>query len=347
VSVQRGRLAVGAILAVLLLAVVFRGTDWEALGQALRDARPAPLLALVLVTVVTYALRAWRWGLLLAPLGRVRYRDLFSATYVGFASGLLIPRAQEIMRPWLISRRYPIPLSAGFATVILERLVDLITVLVLFGLYLFVLPAPAMQVAGPGMDAIKAAGAATALVAGVVLVLLLALHARPEPVIALLERLLARAPRWLAGPFGRAVRAFTEGLAVLRAPGRHLALIAVASLALWLNMAVGFHLNNSAFSFDLPFSTTFLLIAFLVVGVAIPTPGMVGGFHAFYVLALYEVYGVDRDAATGAAITAHALSNLPILVLGLALLGREKLTLGRVAEVTGEGSSAPYQEVQP
>ena len=133
-SVQRGRLAVGAILAVLLLAVVFRGTDWEALGQALRDARPAPLLALVLVTVVTYALRAWRWGLLLAPLGRVRYRDLFSATYVGFASGLLIPRAQEIMRPWLISRRYPIPLSAGFATVILERLVDLITVLVLFGL---------------------------------------------------------------------------------------------------------------------------------------------------------------------------------------------------------------------
>jgi uncharacterized protein (TIRG00374 family) len=195
VSGQRGRLLVGALLAVLLLAVVFRGTDWAALGQALRQARPVPLLGLILMTVVIYALRAWRWGLLLAPLGRVRFKDLFSATFVGFASGLLIPRAQEIMRPWLVSRRYPIPLSAGFATVILERLVDLITVLVLFGFYLFVLPTPAVQLAGPGMDAIKAAGAATAVVAGVVLVLLLALHARPEPVIGLLERLLARAPR--------------------------------------------------------------------------------------------------------------------------------------------------------
>jgi uncharacterized protein (TIRG00374 family) len=347
VSSQRGRLAFGALLAVLLLALVFRGTDWGALGQALRQARPVPLLGLILVTVVVYALRAWRWGLLLAPLGRVRFPDLLSATFVGFASGLLIPRAQEIMRPWLVSRRYPIPLSAGFATVILERLVDLITVLVLFGLYLFVLPAPAMQMAGPGMDAIKAAGAATAVVAGIVLGLLLALHARPEPVIGLLERLLARAPRWVAGPFGRAMRAFTEGLAVLKAPGAHLARIAAASLVLWLAMALAFHLNNSAFSLELPFSTTFLLLAFLVVGVAIPTPGMVGGFHAFYVLALHEVYGVGREAATGAAITAHALANLPILVLGLALLGREKLTLGRVAEVTGEGSSAPYQEVQP
>ena len=112
-------------------------------------------------------------------------------------------------------------------------------------------------------------------------------------------------------------------------------------------MALAFHLNNSAFSLDLPYSTTLLLLAFLVVGVAIPTPGMVGGFHAFYVLALHEVYGVGRETATGAAITAHALANLPILVLGLALLGRERLTLGRVAEVTSEGSSAPYQEVQP
>ena len=44
-------------------------------------------------------LRAWRWGDLLLPLGRVPYPDLFSATMVGFASGLLIPRAGELLRP--------------------------------------------------------------------------------------------------------------------------------------------------------------------------------------------------------------------------------------------------------
>ena len=65
----------------------------------------------------------------------------------------------------------------------------------------------------------------------------------------------------------------------------------------------------------LPFHATFLLIAFLVVGVAIPTPGMVGGFHAFYLLALSEVFGVPRATAAAAAVAAHALSNLPILGL--------------------------------
>ena len=76
-------------------------------------------------------------------------------------------------------------------------------------------------------------------------------------------------------------------------------------------------------------------------------PGMVGGFHAFYLLALHEIYGVDRATSVAAGITAHALANLPVLVLGLALLGREGLSLGRVAQVTEEGSAASFQEVPP
>jgi uncharacterized protein (TIRG00374 family) len=331
---QRGRLLVGAVLAAVLLALFFRGMDWSALGQALRGARPLPLAGLVLVTVLVYAARAWRWGDLLAPLGRVRYADLFTATMVGFASGLLVPRAGELLRPWLVSRRYPIPTSAGFATIILERLVDLITVLGLFALYLFVLPTPSAQLEGRFTELLKLGGAATGVVALGVLAFLLALHANADRVVGLAEKLLARAPRWLAEPLGRILHAFSGGLAVLRAPAPHLAKIGLQSLAVWLLIALGFHLNHRAFGIDLPFQATFLLIAFLVVGVAIPTPGMVGGFHAFYLIALSEVYGIDRATAAAAGIAAHALTNLPVLVFGLALLGREGLSLGRVAEVT-------------
>jgi hypothetical protein len=299
----------------------------------------------ILVTIAVYSARAWRWGDLLAPLGRVRYPDLFSATMVGFASGLLVPRAGELLRPWLVSRRYPIPTSAGFATIILERLVDLVTVLALFALYLFVLPAPAAQVEGRTTELLKLGGAATGAVALGVLVFLLALHGNADRVVGFAERLLASAPRWLAEPLGRMLHAFSEGLAVLRAPIPHLAKIGLQSLAVWLLIALGFHLNHIAFRIDLPFHATFLLIAFLVVGVAIPTPGMVGGFHAFYLIALSEVYGIDRATAAAAGIAAHALTNLPILVFGLALLGREGLSLGRVAEVTQDEQK--LQEVRP
>ncbi len=344
-SRERGRLLAGALAALVLLGVFFRGVNWAGLGRALAGAQPLPLAGLVLVTVALYAVRAWRWGGLLKPLGRVRFPDLASATFVGFATGLLVPRAGEIARPGLVSRRYPISLSAGFATIILERLVDLVTVLALFAVYLFVLPPPASQVQGRLLDLIKLGGALTAVGAVAILVLLLALHANAERVVAVIERLTARAPRWLREPLGRVLRAFSNGLAVLRAPLPHLAGIAAQSLVIWLLIALSFHLNHIAFAIDLPFHATFLLMAFLVVGVAIPTPGMVGGFHAFYLLALAEVFGVSREKAAAAGIAAHALTNLPILVFGLALRGREGLSLGRVAEVTRAGE-AP-QEVRP
>jgi len=344
---QRGRLLLGVVLAALLLTVVFWQVDWDELQGALRGASIGPLLGLSAVTVGVYAFRAWRLGFLLAPLGRVRFVDLFSATYVGFAAGLIIPRAQEILRPWLISRRYPIPLSAGFATIIIERLVDLITVLVLFALYLFVLPTPPQQTGGALMGVVKMAGAATAVVALVVLGVLLALHSHADRVLGLLDKILTRLPDWAAGPLRRIVRAFSDGLAVLRAPAGHLAAIFAQSFAIWLLIATGFHLNHAAFSLDLPFHATFLLIAFLTVGVAIPTPGMVGGFHAFYMVTLHQMFGVDQATAAAAAITAHAFSFLPILLFGLPLLWREGLSLGRVAAVTEEeGSPASFPEVQ-
>lgn len=348
----RGRLLGGAIAALVLLAFFFRGMDWSALGRALAEARLAPLVAFVVVTVLIYLARAWRWGWLLQPLGRVRLADLLSATMVGFASGLLIPRAGELLRPWLVSRRYPIPTSAGFATIVLERLVDLVTVLVLFAGYLFLLPAPPTQAGGQLMSLLKIAGALTGAVALAALVFLLAIHANAERVTAALGRWLSRAPQWLRGPLGGILHAFADGLAVLRAPWPHLAGIGGQSLVVWLLIALGFQLNNAAFGIDLPFHASFLLIAFLVVGVAIPTPGMVGGFHAFYLLALADVFGVERARAAAAGIVAHALSNLPVLVLGLALLGREGLSLGRVAQVAREGQAPPPegqtpQEVRP
>ena len=344
---QRGRLLLGAVLAVILLALVFWQVDWNELRSALRGASIGPLLGLSAVTVVVYALRGWRLGFLLAPLGRVRFIDLLSATFVGFASGLLVPRAQEILRPLLISRRYPIPLSAGFAAIIIERLVDLITVLVLFALYLFVLPPPPQQTGGALMGVVKIAGAATAVAALIVLAVLLALHSHADRVLGLLDKILTRMPDWAAGPLRKIVRAFSDGLAVLRAPAGHLAAIFAQSFAIWLLIALGFHLNHAAFSLDLPYHAVFLLIAFLTVGVAIPTPGMVGGFHAFYLVTLHQMFGVDRATAAAAGITAHAFSFLPILVLGLAFLGREGLSLGRVAAVTEEGAPASFPEVQP
>jgi uncharacterized protein (TIRG00374 family) len=333
----RGRqVFTGALLAVALLVFVFHGVDWSALGLALRNARPLALVGSIVAMLAAYAVRAWRWGDLLAPLGHVSYRNLFSSTMIGFAAGLVIPRSGEFLRPWLIARRNPIPFSAGFATIVIERLFDLITVLFLFALYLFVLPPPAKQIEGELMDALGVAGALAGLVALAVLVFLLALHSHADRIVGVIERLLARAPDWFAEPAVRLLRTFSEGLAVLRAPFPHLAKIGLQSLLHWILVALSYQLNNMAFAIELPFHAMFLLNAFLVVGEAIPTPGLVGGFHAFYLLALNKIFGIDRTTAVAASIAAHALTNLPVLLIGLALLGRERLSFGRVSEAVRE-----------
>jgi len=328
---------------VLLLALFLRGVPWGVLGSAFRNAHRVYLVGVVLAAALTYMVRAWRWGDLLAPITRLSYSRLLSATIVGFAAGLLVPRAGEVVRPYLAARRGGVRTSAAFASIILERLFDLIAVLGLFGLYLYVLPPPKAQTRGPLLDVLKAGGAAAALAALGVGFLLVAFHFRAERVMSAIDRLLGRLPARIASGISQALRSFGEGLSVLQAPAPHLLKVLGQSFLVWLIIGVGFFWNNRAFGVELPLHASFLLVGLLTVGVAIPTPGMVGGFHEAYRLALTEVYGVDKTTAAAAGIAAHALTNIPVLFMGLWFLKHEGLTFGKVAEMT-ESSSRPTTE---
>lgn len=333
------------MLGLALLAIFLRGVDARALAQAFQTADPLLLVGVAFATVLTYLARAWRWGYLLPPVVRVPFGHLFSATAVGFMAGLVIPRAGEIVRPYLVARRHPISTAAAFASIILERLVDLITVIFLFGLYLYVLPTPSSQTSGPLL--LKAGGGLAALGAVVVLGLLLALHLRAAKALAVADRLLRPLPARVARPVAAALRSFASGLAVLQASPTHLMAIAGQSVLVWLTIALGLYWNNLAFGLDLPFHATFLLLGFLTVGVAVPTPGMVGGFHEAYLLALTQAFGVDKQTAAAAGIAAHAFTNIPVLLLGLAFLGREGLSMGKVARMSEQEAAGDPEAAGP
>ncbi len=336
----RFRLLLGALAAVALMALFLRGVDTASLGATLARAQVLPLAGVVLVTVLAYAVRAVRWGRLLAPIGKVPRRDLFSATMVGFAASLLIPRSGEFLRPWLVARRHALASTAAFATIVIERLVDLISVLAVLALYLLIERyAPAGSADSDWMRWLNVGGVIAGGVGFGLLLLLMALHHNADRTAAGIERLFSIGPRWLSSRVAGLLRGFSGGLAVLRAPARLWAVVAAESALLWLLTALGYHLVHGAFGIELPFHVTFLLIAFLVVGESIPTPGLIGGFHAFYLITLAEICGVERSTAAAAGITAHALTNLPVLLIGAALLGREGGGLRRIsAAVRGQSA---------
>jgi glycosyltransferase 2 family protein len=338
----RVRNALIFLLTLGLLGVFLRSVNLTDVWAETRRASPWPLLLAVVLTGVNYAIRALRWQYLLAPIGKTHFSTAFRTTVIGFAASFLLPaRAGEVIRPYLLARREGLNATAAFATIILERLLDLITVLLLFAW--FVLTAAPDVVSGdPALFArVKLGGLMAAGVAATGLTLLFVLAGHPERMgrIALgIERVLpARLARIVAG----FVETFAQGLAVMRQPGRMVISLAL-SLPLWLAISGGIWLTSQAFHITFPFPASFLVATILVVGVAVPTPGAVGGFHLAYQIAVGVFFDAPADRAVGAAIVLHAISFVPATLLGIYFMAREGLTLAGAKRMAEErGKDAP------
>jgi uncharacterized protein (TIRG00374 family) len=325
---MRTRLRTLAILLLTagLLALFLRGVDAAEVWREMRQARLSLIAAAVLATAVVYVLRALRWQYLLQPLGPTRFGVAFRTTVIGFAASTLLPaRAGEVIRPWLLARREGLSPTAAFATIVLERLLDLLTVALLFGV--FVLLAPEPRAADPRIfRAVRVGALGAALLSTAVLLLVFWLAADPARLGRLAGRWGARLPGRAGTVLARLVERFAEGLHVVRRP-RELAVALALSLPLWMAIAAGIWLTSLAFDVTLPFSGSFLVMSLLVVGVAVPTPGAVGGFHAAYRVAATQFYGASDERAVGAGLVLHAVSFVPVTVAGMAFMAQEGLTL--------------------
>jgi len=336
---SRLRAALILVLTVGLLAYFFRGVDLDAVWSETRRARGAFLGAALAFVLTTYVLRALRWQYLLAPIGATRFSTAFETTVIGFAVSFLLPaRPGEVLRPYLLARREHLPATAAFATVILERLLDVVTVLLLFGAFVVTVDPRSLSGDPELYGRVKIGGLVAGAGALAVFGVFFALAGHPER----LGQLALRVERVLPARIARAVASFVEtfaqGLGVMRQP-RRLLVSLVLSIPLWLSIAAGIWMTSRAFHMTFAYMGSFLVTTLLVVGVAMPTPGQVGGFHAMYKIAVMTFFGASEPAAVGAAIVLHAISNLPVTLLGLIFMAREGLSFGNMRQMAAETKS--------
>lgn len=333
------RTVVVLLLAAALLALFLRNTDFRVVGAEMARARLDLVVLAVVVTGLTYVLRAMRWQYLLQPIGRVRLSVALKTTIIGFGASALLPaRAGELLRPYLLARKEGLSATATFATIIVERLLDTITVVLLFASYLLVFDTGMATADATTFRQVKLGGAAAAGVCVVVLVVLFFLGGHPGTLDRLTLGLTKVLPARLSDRAAKLVHTFAEGLTIVRQP-RRLATAIALSVPLWLSIAFGIWLVTRAFHIAMPFTGAFVIVALLVVGVAVPTPGAVGGFHYFYRLGATAFFAAPNDRAVGAALVLHAVSFVPVAIAGLVLLAQEGLSLSRLGALTRTGDA--------
>ncbi len=319
-------------LALLLFAVFLWTAPLGDVGRTLTRVKLGWVVASILAALASYAIRALRWGLILRPVGRAGTANLLGCTAAGFATSTVLPaRAGEIVRPLLLSSRTGMPAAATLASILTERLFDGASVLVLFAAGVLF----AREDFRPGSltllrDAAVLASVALVAAIGVVWFLLGHRKGAVHRVASLVpERFRARAES-----FSNHV---LDGLEVIRSPLRLLE-IALWSLGLWLVIGFQLILLAKAFGFPMNLGQAFVVVAISVIGLAVPAPAGVGGFHGAIRVGLTQFMTVDVPTGTAYALVHHAICFFPITVLGLAYLGAVGLSLGRVRAL---GSAAP------
>jgi uncharacterized protein (TIRG00374 family) len=331
---SRLRTALVFVLAIALFAWFLRGADLSAVLTQIRRARPDFVVLSLVPLAWTYLARSLRWQYLLEPIGPARFSSAFRTTVIGFAAMALLPaRLGDLLRPYLLARREGFPVVSTLATIVMERVLDLVAVLVLLALYVLVLGGRETlppRLLGP----VEASATVAAAAAVVLLGVMWTLATHPERIAHLVLRSERILPTRVAHALSRLARTFSQGFAVAR-EARALTFAAIWSFPVWLGIATHAWLITAAFGIAMPFAGAFLLQALLVIGVAVPTPGGVGGYHAMYRLGVTAFFGSSHDAAIGAALVAHAASFVPVVVLGSVFMIQDGLSLTRLQQMAG------------
>lgn len=332
-----------AILAVGLLYLAFRGQNVGASLAAIGHANVWPLIGGILIMFLSHVARAMRWQIVLRPLKRRTSAWLaFKATIAGYAMNNLIPRSGEIVRPYIMSRGEQIPMAGTLASVIVERLTD---VLALAGLIVFSLLSFESRVTNvfPMFTGSIIWGLAGMLVLLIGFILVFFSERRTEQLVGLIARPFSAK---IGEKIGRIGRDFSKGLRGLER-GAILPLL-LGTVAIWVLYGLSMYVSLKGFGGPamsaLTLRDAFLLLTLSGIAFTIPTPGGLGSYDALITTGLSMIFGVPPSIALAYAVATHALSYISTTLIGLVFLFQEGISFSSAKHLT-KSEQDPYRIV--
>lgn len=306
---------------------------WDLFRSTFAETNWGWLLVSVVLVLLTYFGRAIRWQVMLRPLRPdCSLSGLFRATVIGFTAIVLFGRAGELVRPYLIASREKVPFSSQLAAWLLERIYDLLSVLLLFGFALSRISASSGKV-GPSIQwVLETGGHIVGILCTICMLLLVVFGVFPHIAETRLIDALSVLPDRLKGRVQELVRAFLAGTSSTRR-GSFVLLLIIYTFAEWMLIVGCFLSLFRAFpaTASLGFLDSMIVVGFVAFGSAVQIPGIGGGMQVSTILVLTELFGVPLEVASGMAILIWVITFVIVVPFGLVLALRDGLELRKLS----------------
>ena len=316
-------------ISALCVWLSMKEVDIGRVAQSLRSANYLGFAGVMAITIFAFWVRAIRWRLLLRVDRPVATDSLFSATMIGFMANNVLPfRLGEFVRPWALARREKLSKSMLLATILVERAIDMLTLLGIFGIALLVSPIAENTPAGRLVQG----GARLLLMLSVGLTIFVVVAERNR---RFAHELIRRMPGSIRDRVGRLLDRFLDGFALFRNFGTLLKVF-LLSFGMFLSFSVALWITAWSLDIALPWYAGLVMLVVTAIGIMVPAaPGYVGTLHVACTAGL-ALYGIEKTPASAFGWFYFFSQWLPITSVGLYYLNREGLSLQSLGHVQDE-----------
>lgn len=299
------KLGIGILISGLGLYFAFHQLDFDELVHNLSQVNMPLVLMASGIMIFSVWIRALRWGHLLNR-SDIRRHHLFASTMIGYFGNSVLPfRLGEALRAYDITTKEKVKFSESVGTIILERILDLVGLVLVIGLFVSVYPLGLMMNRW-----------AWVLIIGV-LVLFVTVTWVPKPLLKVQDIL----NRWHPSTaILTKLKTFLSGtissLNSLRGNPHALGLT-FNTLFLWLLYYTSLYIITVGVGISLTWDQVGILLISTTLSIMIPAaPGYVGTYHAVAILVLNSMFNIPLAESQAVAIILHAMGTLPYILIG-------------------------------
>lgn len=326
---------IGIVLSLIFLWLSIRGVNWPEVVKSFAKVNYLYLAAGILVLILANFFRALRWRSLLGRIKVIPIYDLFSIIMIAnLLLNTLPARIGEVMRAYLLGKKYDISKTSCFSTIVVERVFDGCFAMSFFVVALWIYPGD-ISISVPGVPhfSVKKAIYTLSLIYAAALIFLLLLKMFPAHVKRVLAILLHYFPEGIKSRGSSLADSFISGLSVFN-DFRHLFLSLIISGIVWILLPCFYYLGLLGFGIEKDFYLNFILMGFIVIAVMIPAaPGYIGIFHFSVQMTLQKFFNVSPSVALSYAWVMWVCGMVVNVIPGLFYYNKYNLQIAKIREM--------------